>query len=83
MDLEGKRQSKIAKILEGIEGVDWKFIQDPVEGESLMLMEPKPLPIQRAAEKLMEAGWKKISSGKDDSSDRLAWFTFRIPDSQS
>ena len=82
MDLEGERQRRICEILEGIEGVDWKFIQHPVEDEILMLMEPKQLPIERAAEKLLEAGWQKIDAGKDDSLDRFDWFTFRIPDSE-
>ena len=80
LEREGERQSVIDNLLQGIKGIDWKIVQDPAKGEILMVMESHETPVERAAGKLLEAGWEKIDARKDDSRDRCDWFTFRIPD---
>lgn len=79
LEREAERQCRIDSLLQGIEGIDHKFEQDGEE-EILKVMQSRETPVQRAAEKLLEAGWKKINAGFDDPYNRYDWFTFRIPD---
>ena len=79
LEREAERQCRIDSLLQGIEGIDHKFEQDGEE-EILKVMQSRETPVERAAGKLLEAGWEKIDAGKDDSRDRYDWFTFRIPD---
>ena len=78
MEQEAERQARIDSLLEEFQdAIDWKFTDDG----TIQIMHPRETPLEKAAEKLLKAGWERVESGYDDDPHRrFDWFQFRIPE---
>ena len=75
---EAERQQDIDELLKDT-GADHRYDFDS-EGEILIVIQPRETPVEKAAEKLSEAGYEKMDAGFDEDFKRhYDWFAFRIP----